>query len=208
MNKKQRVLTLFMIVALSTALLLVSCGKKEKVEPAEPDNEGAQSEKVVNVEKYDEIYAVYIGQVDNNSIELIVDPAFGFPESGEPYTFRLADNVKKYFQSGSTEQKDFHENDIVRFDCFLTEDGQWEITEFENTTAKKQVYGPETGEYVGQIDSNSVEIEIEGQPRAFRLSPEVKLQLETSEPKAGQQVEVKYIRPSVGQEELIYMKAK
>lgn len=208
MKKKQRVLTLFMIIALSTALLLVSCGKKEKVEPAEPDNKGVQSENTVNIEKYEDIYAVYLGQVDNNSIELIVEPAFGFPQSGEPFTFRLADSVKKYFEAGSTEQKDFRENDIVRFDCILTGDGQWEITELENTTAEDKVYGPETGSYVGQIDSNSVEIEIEGQPRAFRLSPQIKLQLETNEPRTGQQVEIKYIKPSIGQEELIYLEAK
>lgn len=154
---------------------------------------------------YNRLYAVFVGQVDNNAIEMVVDPVFSFPEGGKPFTFRLSDNIRNYFQSGGKDQREFKENDIVRFDCIKTKAGQWEVTEIFNTTAKKPIYGPDKGEYVGQIDANSVEININGQPRAFRLSPDLRLQIEKSEPKTGQQVDIKYIKPAVGQEELIYM---
>lgn len=170
----------------------------------ELDFGGAEVSKNVNEGSFNGLYATYVGQIDNNFIEMVVDPVFGFPEGGQPYAFKLSDTVKKYFASGQ-DSKDLKENDIVRFDCKKTEDGQWEVTEIFNTTAKKVIYGPEKGEYVGQIDANSVEIKINNQPRAFRLSPNIRLQIENSEPKTGQQVVIKYIKPAVGQEELIYL---
>lgn len=207
--KQMRIVAFLVIIALSAALILGGCGKDAKAEQnLAVENSGAEPEKNVQEEKFTGLYATYVGQVDNNSIEMVVDPSFDFPESGKPYTFRLSDSVIKYFQAGSRDKKDFKENDIVRFDCQITKDGQWEVTELFNTTAKETVYGPETGEYIGQIDSNSVEIKIKDQPRAFRMSPNVRLQVENSEPKTGQQVEIKYIKPGVGQEEIINLVTK
>ncbi|EOD00932.1 protease complex subunit PrcB family protein [Caldisalinibacter kiritimatiensis] len=52
----------------------------------------------------------------------------------------------------------------------------------------------EKGIFIGFIDNNSVEIEIKGLPKAFRLSEQIKQQLQKNEPKSGQKVQFLYIK--------------
>ncbi len=71
-----------------------------------------------------------------------------------------------------------------------------EMGSSNNTDANEQEVATVKGMYIGQIDSNSVEIEVDGEPRAFRIT-DLKKSIETineSDP-----VKVQYVENEYGQ---------
>lgn len=62
-----------------------------------------------------EYTGTYTGQIDNNSIEIIVDKNMEIDEAGSAAAFRLEGEIKEYFDSESKNFKGFKENEKVKF---------------------------------------------------------------------------------------------
>jgi|GEM_PF-3077223 len=146
----------------------------------ELDMGGVEVQKPVSPDRYNGILGVYIGQADRNFVEIAVDKTIDFPGNEKPVVFKLTDEVN------------FSPNDLVKFDCVKNEQGQWEIIEIENLSRGKTTQNA-LGEYVGQIDANSVEIIMDGKSFAFRLADHVKLIADMSGIDEGTLVEIKFI---------------
>lgn len=171
--------------------ILFRISEKEEITiRAELDMGGVTWIKPASPEEFADLQGVYIGLADNNFIEIKLDKNIDLPGDTQPVIFKLTDSVKSYFDKDSADYKGFNENDPVRFDCAKTEDGQWEITKIEKLSVGNK--GSITGEYVGQIDANSVEIKINGLPGTFRLNDSLKEYFEKNEIKTGTKVLIKY----------------
>jgi len=165
--------------------------KEELTVRAELDMGGfTGTEKTVS-DKFVDLQGVYIGLADNNFIEIKLDKNIDLPGDTQPVVFKLTDSIMGSFIKGSAEYQDFKENDSVRFDCIKTAEGQWEIIKIEKISGDKKADSI-TGEYVGQIDANSVEIIINGTPGTFRLDDSVKTFFETNEIEEGTNVAIRY----------------
>lgn len=165
--------------------------KEEITVRAELDMGGIIGNQGTISEKYIDLQGIYIGLADNNFIEIKLDKNIDLPGDTQPVVFKLTDSIIGYFSKDSTEYKDFKENDSVRFDCTKNKEGQWEINKIEKISDGSKEDSI-TGEYVGQIDGNSVEIKIEGTPGTFRLDDNLKAFFETNEIEEGTKVAVKY----------------
>jgi hypothetical protein len=140
------------------------------------DNKRAQLDN--NQKDVKEGKGIYVGQIDNNSIEIEVE--------GKPTAFRLSENVSVKIQESEPQT-----GVEVEFLYEENEHGQLVITELLWTKAEKE------GTYVGQIDNNSVEIEINGKATAYRLSEEVKASIEDLN--SGAKVKFTYFKNKNGQ---------
>ncbi len=87
-----------------------------------------------NSDCYGGLIGMYIGQADNNFIEIELAPGVDFPGNDEPVVFKLSEDVKEHFQGTGEAQILINENDTVMFDCVKTQQGQWEITEIKSVT--------------------------------------------------------------------------
>jgi len=169
-----------MVLILVIGIVSGCSTKNNDNEGKEPyDNEETEdnNEKVV-LEKE----GTYVGLIDSNSIEIVVD--------GEPKAFRLTEEIRDYFNSSSSSFKDFKKDDSIKLyyyedmtteQLFLTN-----LNKIDNSDDSEGI--KESGIYVGQIDNNSVEIEIDGEARAFWLSEESKELLEKSNISDGDKV--------------------
>jgi len=167
--------------------------KGELTVRVELDMGGAEINRVEYPERLSGINGVYVGLADNNFVEISVDKNAGFPQNSKTVVFKLSDEAKKMLEQGTPEYQEFKENDPVSFDCVRTKDGQWEITKMVNLSGFIQ-QEEASGEYVGQIDANSVEIKIQGVPRAFRLSDPLRTYFENNEVESGSAVNIKYVK--------------
>ncbi|MCR4442308.1 MAG: protease complex subunit PrcB family protein [Peptococcaceae bacterium] len=167
--------------------------KEEITVRVELDMGGAERKGENYPDRFSGINGVYIGLADNNFVEISVDKSVNFPQTSKMTVFKLSDEVRKMFEKENPEYQEFKENDPVSFDCVRTKDGQWEITKMVNLSGFIQ-QEEASGEYVGQIDANSVEIKIQGVPRAFRLSDPLRTYFESNEVKTGTPVTIKYVK--------------
>ncbi|PKM90188.1 MAG: hypothetical protein CVU87_03055 [Firmicutes bacterium HGW-Firmicutes-12] len=159
---------------------------------AELDMSGIVSNQSIS-DNYVGLRGIYIGLADSNSVEIDIDPSFEFPGNGSSVVFKLTDSVIAYFNKDNSEYKEFKNNELVEFDCLRTAEGLWEITKITKITDSLQEESI-NGEYVGQADANSVEINIEGIPETFRLSDHVKYDIELNEIETGTKVMVRFIQ--------------
>lgn len=172
--------------------ILFRINEKEEITiRAELDMGGVTWIKPANPEEFADLQGIFIGLADNNFIEIKLDKNIDLPGDTQPVVFKLTDAVKGYFDKDSAEYKGINDNDPVRFDCTKTADGQWEISKIEKLSNGIKE-GSVSGEYVGQIDSNSVEIKINGIPGTFRLNDTLKDYFEKNEIKTGTKVLIKY----------------
>lgn len=93
---------------------------------------------------------VYIGQIDSQSIEIEV--------VGEPRVFALGEGV---------DLSDVSDGSEVEF-TYIEDEERPLLQSIESLAVEEEVIHAE-GVYVGQIDTNSVEIEVDGQPGAYTL---------------------------------------
>jgi len=123
----------------------------------------------------------YVGQIDNNSIEVVVD--------GETIFLRLTDTTKTQLDALTTGQE-------VVFSCVKNDEGQTVLVGFDVVEQAEETIHAQ-GRYVGQIDNNSIEVMVNSEPVAFRLTSITKLQLSVLT--EGQEIMFTYEKSNAGQ---------
>ncbi len=127
MLKKIFVIVICICISIS---LLIGCGEenlnKDNTEidnsDLEENNDDAQNNSEDTKEMYKDKYEVkidsgrYIGQIDNNSIEIKIS---GKPDSFEPEAFRLGEEVKQGFSEYSLTK-----DDEIKFKYYINENDQ------------------------------------------------------------------------------------
>ncbi len=112
---------------------------------------------------------VLVGQIDSHSVEIEID--------GQNRAYALGENVSiEKIADGST----------IAF-TYINEESGPVLLSVEVLDSIPDVLSAE-GIYNGQIDSNSVEIEVDGEPRAFSISPDLIL----GNLESGSQIEFTY----------------
>lgn len=158
------------LVLLMTITLTVGCKDKQQEENDTP-NDGVVDETNEPSESNEiETKGKYIGLIDNNSVEIEVD--------GEPMAFRLSEDIKEELANTSG-----NENTEVNIKYEVTDENQKLLTSLDFV---KEVI---KGKYIGQIDNNSVEIEVDGEIGAYRLSEDVKTYMENNQIEDGSTIE-------------------
>ncbi len=114
---------------------------------------------------------IYVGQIDNNFIEIVVER--------KPEQFVINKNIKEYFDINSDKYKKLNKNDKVYFSYQEDEStGHLIILDiYKDKNVDKENNSIE-GKYIGQIDNNSVEIEVNNEIGAYRLSDRAKMTLQ------------------------------
>ena len=105
-----------------------------------------------------EARGTYNGQIDNNFIEISVDGTAGAYLLPEDLSWVLAELLNS--------------GDEVVFTYFKNEQGQ-QVIQALDTAERAAMIRKVTGIYNGQIDSNSVEIEVEEEPTAYVLAEQI-----------------------------------
>jgi hypothetical protein len=126
--------------------------------------------------------AVYIGQIDSNSIEVKIN--------GVTTALFFSNSVKNSFDSNL-----FKRDSQVLVTYSKNEKGQNILTSIKNSTYGISV----SGVYVGQIDNNSIEVKINGKAEAFYLSDKLHQSFKPGEFKNGVNVRLYYYKNSKGQ---------
>ncbi len=109
-------------------------GVEEKFEVITKD--GEKLEFLSLVEDLKEYTGTYVGQIDNNSIEIIVDKNMDIDEAGNAAAFRLEGEIKEYFNSESKNFKDFKADEKVKFSFERNEHGQLILKMLDRTSVK------------------------------------------------------------------------
>ena len=100
---------------------------------------------------------IFVGQIDSNSVEIEID--------GQSVVFGFGDGVSVIGIGDGT---------AVVF-SYIEEETRPILQSIEAIGTEDEVLVGE-GIYIGQIDSHSVEIEVEGQPEAFAIGEEISLE--------------------------------
>lgn len=134
--------------------------------------------------------ASYEGQIDSNSIEVKID--------NKPVALFFSESVKASFKPGS-----FTKGAKVEVTYYKNDKGQLILTSVKNLSAsaapKISTDITATGVYVGQMDSNSIEIKINNKAEALFFSEEVKKTFGTLKLKSGSKVRITYLKNDKGQ---------
>jgi len=202
---------LLLLISVMLCLALVGCADDVDApvdttggESALEGNDSTTSEELQMVTDS----GTYVGQIDSNFIEIEIS---GIPEENAAKSFMLSPELK-----GDFEALGLGSGDNVKFDYYVNENSQNVITGItvlasyqppaENTGDSAPDYiVPEdadeivtdSGTYVGQMDSNFIEINISGVPeaqaaKAFMLSPELKAGFEDLGLNTGDAVKFDY----------------
>lgn len=122
------------------------------------------------------VEGVYIGQIDNNSIEVRID--------GEPDAYRLTDQSRDRVTS-------LENGDKIQFDYYKNQHGQKVIVSFQK---EKQFI---EGEFYKKIGPYTVGIVIDKKPVLFKLNDAAKTQLKNF--KEGDKVRIEYSKDKLDQ---------
>lgn len=131
---------------------------------------------------------VYLGQLDNNSIEIEIN--------GDARTFILTEETKDDIDN-------LKENSEVKFTYYLNEKNQLVLNEINKKEIVKKDETKVQGQYVGQIDNFSIEVMVNGEPKAFINYDMGRLIKDISE---GDKVSITYLQNENSQLELIDIK--
>ncbi len=126
----------------------------------------------------------YIGQIDNNFIEIEVD--------NEPKTFNISEEVRPEIEK-------LKDNTMINFEYYINENDQYVISNIYNSNNDGETINTAEGIYQGRIDNFSIEIMIDGEPRAF-INYDMEKLLEGIED--GDKVKIEYTENEHGQLEL------
>lgn len=124
---------------------------------------------------------VYVGQVDNNFIEVKV--------KDKHISFILTDETKETIG-------EFTENEEIDFVYYKNQNGQYVLVGIAKKDPPKEVSKLVEGIYTGQLDNFSIEVEIDGSPKVF-VNYEMDKVLKGIE--EGDKVEIKYTENEHGQ---------
>lgn len=177
-------------------------GANENTEDKTPSQNGQNS--TIEEEKPVESKGIYVGQIDGTSIEIKID--------GEPAAYRHDEALRKVVEK-------LKEGEAVFFTFTKNEHGQSVLSEIKAEKTSDKIDGYVKGKYVGQIDSNSIEIIVDkdeivdgkGTAMAFRLTEEMKGYFDSSSKqykdfKTNDRVEFKFETNEHGQNILIDLK--
>lgn len=189
----KRILILVAILLMLVSLV-TGCLNREN-EPEGENGKEPQNENQVENTEDDNITnkrlsqtGTYVGQVDNNFIEIQVD--------GKPMTFMLTEETRKSIE-------EINENDEIDFVYYKNEHGQYVLTSIIKKDVDEDAVKTDTGIYVGQLDNFSIEIQIEETSKVF-INYEMDKLLKDIE--QGDRVEVKYSKNEHGQLDLKSLK--
>lgn len=194
MNKK--IVSLILVSALTFSLtgcqvegksdkLNSATQNQEKVDSSTPTSSSAGESTLIETTT---INAVYEGQIDNNSIEVKID--------GVPQALRLRDMSRDQLK-----ELNLQKGDSLKIDMFK-DNGQEVIYSMEKATSipgKKAVQST-LADYVGQIDNNSIEVNIEDGPIAMRLTDLAKEQLASLKLQKGDVIKIETFKDDNGQQ--------
>lgn len=127
-------------------------------------------------------YGTYVGRIDNNSVEVIVNK--------KATALFLSDNLKKNFNLNN-----FKKGNKVQIFYYRNTKGQLVL----NRIYKIPTETSASGYYVGQIDNNSIEVKINNKPTAMYFSDSVKKSFNNKNFKKGGKVDVTYYKNDKGQ---------
>jgi hypothetical protein len=147
--------------------------------------QGAKEQKAASVKDTSTsamAYGTYVGRIDNNSVEVIVNK--------KATALFLSDNLKKNFNLNN-----FKKGNKVQIFYYKNTKGQLVL----NRIYKVPTETSASGYYVGQIDNNSIEVEINNKPTALYFSDSVKKSFNTKNFKKGTRVDVTYYKNDKGQ---------
>jgi len=144
-----------------------------------------------------EATGIYQGQADSNFIEIKI---YGQPEETAYMVFMLTGDIKSRF-----EKMDLKTGDAVQLIYYKNESGQLVLTNLVKGEEQFNV----TGIYQGQVDSNFIEIKIDGEPQetaymVFMLTGDIKNNFEGMHLKIGDAVQLEYYKNPSGQFVLTY----
>lgn len=135
---------------------------------------------------------VYVGQIDSNSIEIAIN--------NKTNAYWLNEDVKGYFEPGNDSYRTIKEGDSVQFSYYQDKGtGQLIITEIHRTNEEGSIEDIVIGAYKGLIDNNSVEISVDGETMAYRLTDQGKAYLEEETIYVGDIVSFTYNENDNGQ---------
>jgi len=125
----KRFLTIFMILILSFSLLVACGNSEENKQPAEEKNQQNQQNQQIEEQTPPQINeekhrGEYLGQIDNNSIEINVTDE----EEAQTRAFQLSEEIKENFSDYNLKS-----GDQIIFDYEIPEIGNPIITEIEKT---------------------------------------------------------------------------
>lgn len=161
----KRIATIIIISILAVGLF-AGC---RKVENPAPDNNIEQPQDDIDDDATAtevEATGIYNGGIDSNSVEIEVN--------GEALAFRLSEQLKEELEGRLPTS-----NTVVNLTYFKNEHNQLILTALDWDEERV------TGTFVGFIDSNSVEIEVNGEPKAFRLSESAAIFFEKNDIREG-----------------------
>ena len=182
MNKK--ILSLVLVSALTFSLVGCQVEKKSDKLNTPASNSAGECTLVETTT----LNAVYEGQIDNNSIEVKVD--------GVTQALRLRDMSKDQLKELNPQK-----GDSLKIDMFK-DNGQEVIYSIEKATLTpgKKAIQSTLADYVGQIDNNSIEVNIEDGPIAMRLTELAKEQLASLKLQKGDVIKIETFKDDNGQQ--------
>ena len=192
-----KIFSRIVVIALFLAIIMVGCAKvtqTPKTTP-EPNSQG-------NAQQQMEVTGQYIGQIDNNSIELLVESGFPTDTNNKNVAFRLSDEVKPQFDLQSGKYLKLEKNQTVKITVVKNNSNQWvikEISKIGHNILDSKTTMETKGNYVGRIDNSSAEIIINGKPQAFRLSEEVAKFLDMTNVDTNREVVLHYYQNNYDQ---------
>lgn len=128
---------------------------------------------------------IYVGQADSNVIEIIVD--------GKPQGYTLSEKIRDYFNINSNSYKGLNKDDVVHFTYQENiSTGQMIIYDIYKIEGINDDGNSLLGKYIGQIDGNSIELKVNGEIGAYRLSEEAKSILQNGTIKRGDSIYFEY----------------
>ncbi len=131
-----------------------------------------------------EAQGVFIGQIDNNFIEVEVED--------EPKSFMISEDTKEIVDT-------LRQDAMIDFMYYINENKQHVITEIFTEENDGDTILKAKGTYEGRIDNFSIEIMVDGEPRAFMNYEMDKILKDIKE---GDEVAVEYTENEHGQLEL------
>ncbi len=136
-----RLLVFFLGALLLAGLLLTGCSKKDSGTAGEVSVPPAGQ--VTRPESYQDIYGVYNGRIDNNIIEIRIDPGQAFPGGDAATAFLFP------VEQGVGAAADLKTGDRVKLNCFKNSSGQWQITSLKE---EKEAGSPKDIPALGEGD--------------------------------------------------------
>lgn len=177
----KKILLLFFVLLMAIAFMSGCFKDKDDIESKTEDKTNSENQVDKSVNKRVSESGIYVGQIDNNFIEINV--------SNKPISFMLTDESKKLIEK-------IDENEKVDFVYFKNQKNQFVLVSITKTDSSEETFKTDTGTYVGQIDNFSIEVQIEGTPKAFMNYEMDKLLKDIDE---GDEVELQYTENEQGQ---------